>query len=80
VGAAGQYVENETWGYAQSLMMYDIAALQHLYGADYTTNAGNTVYRWNPSTGQESINGIGQGAPGGNRIFMTIWDGGGSDT
>ncbi len=26
------------------------------------------------------INGVGQGAPGGNRIFMTIWDGNGTDT
>ena len=34
---------NEEWGFAQSLMMYDIAALQHLYGADFTTNSGNTV-------------------------------------
>lgn len=80
VGATGEYVENETWGYAQSLMMYDIAALQHLYGADFTTNAGNTVYRWSPQTGQEFINGKGQGIPGANRIFMTLWDGGGNDT
>lgn len=80
VGADGQYVENEEWGYAQSLMMYDIAALQHLYGADYTTNAGNTVYRWDPATGQAFINNVGQGTPGDNRIFMTLWDGGGRDT
>ena len=26
---------NETWGYAQTFMMYDIAALQHMYGADF---------------------------------------------
>ncbi|SCZ07463.1 M10 family metallopeptidase [Microvirga guangxiensis] len=80
VGAAGQYVENETWGYAQTPMMYDIAALQHMYGANYTTRAGNTVYRWSSSTGQEFIDGVGQSLPGGNRIFGTIWDGGGSDT
>lgn len=80
VGAAGEYVENETWGYAQSLMMYDIAALQHLYGADFTSNAGNTIYRWSPTTGQEFINGIGQETPGDNRIFMTVWDGSGNDT
>ncbi|HEY8579945.1 MAG TPA: matrixin family metalloprotease, partial [Beijerinckiaceae bacterium] len=36
---------NETGGYAQSLMMYDIAALQHMYGANYATNAGDTVYK-----------------------------------
>lgn len=71
---------NETWGYAQSLMMYDIAGLQQMYGANYATNSGNTTYTWNPGTGEMFVNGIGQGAPGGNRIFQTIWDGGGADT
>ncbi|MEZ0170414.1 M10 family metallopeptidase [Microvirga sp. TS319] len=80
VGATGQYVENEEWGYAQTPMMYDIAALQYMYGANFTTRAGNTVYRWDPSTGREFVNGVGQEVPGGNRIFMTLWDGGGQDT
>lgn len=71
---------NETWGYPQSLMMYDIAALQHLYGANYATNSGNTTYSWNPTTGEMFIDGVGQGQPGANRIFLTIWDGGGGDT
>jgi Ca2+-binding RTX toxin-like protein len=71
---------NETWSYAQSPMIYDIAALQQLYGANYTTNSGNTVYSWSPSTGEMTINGVGQGAPGGNKIFLTVWDGGGNDT
>ena len=66
--------------YPQTLMMYDIAALQFMYGANYTTNAGSTTYTWSTSTGQMSINGVGQGAPAGNKIFMTIWDGGGVDT
>ena len=66
--------------YPQTLMMYDIAALQFMYGANYTTNAGSTTYTWSASTGQMSINGVGQGAPAGNKIFMTIWDGGGVDT
>ena len=71
---------NETWGYAQSLMQADIAALQKMYGANFTTNSGNTTYAWNSSTGEMSINGIGQGAPGGNKVFATVWDGGGIDT
>jgi serralysin len=71
---------NETWGYAQSLMMYDIAALQHIYGANYTTNSGRTEYTWNSATGEMFVNGARQGAPGGNKIFLTVWDGGGSDT
>lgn len=80
VGASGSYLENEHWGHAQSLMMYDITALQHMYGANYATNAGNTVYRWSPATGETFIDGVGQGAPGGNRVLMTVWDGGGRDT
>jgi serralysin len=71
---------NETWGYAQSLMMLDIAALQHLYGANYATNGAGTTYTWSTSTGEMFIDGVGQGAPGGNRILLTIWDGGGNDT
>jgi serralysin len=71
---------NETWGYAQSLMMYDIAALQHIYGANYQTNSGSTTYSWSPTTGEMFVNGVGQGAPGGNQIFLTVWDGGGTDT
>ena len=70
---------NETWGYAQSLMMYDIAAVQHIYGANYNTNQGNSNYSWNPANGEMFINGVGQGAPGGNRVFLTVWDGGGRD-
>ena len=78
-------LHNEQVGMAQTPMMYDIAALQHLYGANYATNSGATRYTWNPQTGEMSINGVGQGAPGtgaggsSNRVFLTIWDGGGVD-
>ena len=71
---------NETWSYPQTLMMLDIAALQRLYGANFDTNAGDTVYSINLTTMELSIDGVGQGAPGGPRLFRTIWDGGGIDT
>ena len=81
VGApTNQGYTNETWGYPQTLMMYDIAAIQHMYGANFNYNGGNTVYKWDPNTGQEFVNGVGQATPGANRIFMTVWDGGGNDT
>lgn len=70
---------NEYWGFAQSLMMLDIAALQQAYGANHATRAGDTVYRFDPVTGEMSIDGVGQGAPGDNRLFLTIWDGDGVD-
>ena len=37
---------NETYGYPQTYMVNDIAALQHMYGADFTTNSGDTTYKW----------------------------------
>jgi len=45
-------------------MLYDIAAIQHLYGANMSTRSGNTTYSWNS----------------GEQILETIWDGGGEDT
>jgi serralysin len=71
---------NETGGYAQSLMMYDIAALQHMYGANFTSYSGNTTYTWSPTTGEASVDGVGRGLAVANRIFQTVWDGGGIDT
>ena len=42
----------------------DVAAVQYLYGANYATNAGNSMYRF---------------TPGERTIFRTVWDGGGID-
>ncbi|TBD46004.1 M10 family metallopeptidase C-terminal domain-containing protein [Rhizobium ruizarguesonis] len=67
-------------GAPQTFMMLDIAALQEMYGADYTTNSGDTVYKWNPNQGITYVNGVAAIAPAANRIFATIWDGGGIDT
>ncbi|MFT7593785.1 MAG: serralysin [Paracoccaceae bacterium] len=81
IGASGVGgYENETWGFAQSYMMLDIAAFQHMYGADFNSNSGNTIYSWSPTSGTTSIDGVAAITPGANRIFATIWDGGGIDT
>jgi Ca2+-binding RTX toxin-like protein len=64
----------------QTYMQYDLAAIQYMYGANYNTNAGDSVYTFSQTTGEMFINGVGQGAPSGNKIFLTIWDGGGNDT
>jgi serralysin len=70
----------ETWGAPQTFMMLDIAALQYMYGADFTTNSSDTTYTWSPTGGDTFVNGAIAIDPGGNRIFATIWDGGGVDT
>ncbi len=71
--------------YPQTLMMYDIAALQRMYGADFGTNAGGTTYRWDWTSGALSTTDAGRApvvfdAPDTNTVFMTVWDGGGTDT
>jgi serralysin len=71
---------NTNDSYPQTLMMYDIAAIQKLYGADYSANGGDTVYSWSETTGTMFVNGVAQAAPNANRVFMTVWDGGGNDT
>ena len=66
--------EQPTWAYfgsgadryfaiSESLMVYDIQALQHLYGANSTHNTGNTKYQFDPNT----------------PTSLTIWDAGGED-
>ena len=50
--------------YPTTLQMFDIEALQYLYGANTSTRSGNTTYSW----GQNE------------RVWETIWDGGGIDT
>ncbi len=47
-----------------SPMLYDIAAMQYLYGANMKWQAGNTTYSWAANKS----------------VFETIWDGGGIDT
>ncbi|OQP88299.1 hypothetical protein BTR14_02345 [Rhizobium rhizosphaerae] len=80
IGAKGEGSEFEPFGAPQTFMMADIAALQTMYGANFDTNSGDTVYRWTPTSGRTVIDGKVVLTPGANRIFATIWDGGGTDT
>jgi serralysin len=66
--------------FPETPMLDDIAALQYLYGANYNTNAGDTVYSFDPVTGEMFVDNEGQGRPFDNHILLTIWDGGGIDT
>jgi serralysin len=65
VGSTEGYYINASGSYAHGPMAYDIAAVQYLYGANYSYHNGDTVYAFSPSTA---------------KIFETIWDGGGNDT
>ncbi|GAB4175063.1 MAG: hypothetical protein Fur006_05320 [Coleofasciculaceae cyanobacterium] len=48
--------------FSQTPMLYDIAAIQYLYGDNNNTRTGNNTYSWNPNTA----------------FVQTIWDAGGS--
>jgi serralysin len=71
---------NDTAQAPQSFMQYDIAALQAMYGADFGTNAADTVYTWDAFSGAMSVNAVNQGSTYLGKIFLTVWDGGGIDT
>ena len=58
-----------------TLMMDDIAALQHLYGVNEQHNSGNDTYT-RGSFDDGTLNGL----YGDNNIYATIWDAGGEDT
>ena len=79
IGGTGIY-ENADGSGNQTYMIDDIAALQYMYGANFNTYAGNTVYTWSPTTGETFIDGVGQGASSANKVYEAIWDGGGIDT
>ncbi|MDD2864625.1 MAG: M10 family metallopeptidase C-terminal domain-containing protein [Methylococcales bacterium] len=49
---------------AKTPLLYDVAAIQKLYGANQNFNSSDTVYRWEKDTNP----------------YLSIWDGGGIDT
>jgi len=72
---------NETWGFPSTPMWGDILALQQMYGVNTATRTGNTVWQFNPTTGELKVDGVAYLTPGGNRILCCIpWDGGGVNT
>ena len=58
------FYQNSGAVFAKTPLLYDVAAIQFLYGENTQYNAENTVYRWAVNTDP----------------FMTIWDSGGVDT
>ena len=62
--------------YAATPLLHDIAAAQALYGANYATRAGNTVYGFNSNANPAQFH-ITSAAQD---VVFAIWDGGGRDT
>ncbi|MFN3944456.1 MAG: M10 family metallopeptidase C-terminal domain-containing protein [Allosphingosinicella sp.] len=56
-----------------TFLLHDIAALQSLYGANFGTRSGDTVYGFNSNAGPA------YSLTAGSQPVFTIWDGGGND-
>ncbi|MGQ8775258.1 serralysin family metalloprotease [Serratia sp. NA_112.1] len=62
--------------FAAAPLVDDIAAIQHLYGANTTTRTGDTVYGFNSNTGRDfyTLTDSNQ------KLVFSVWDAGGNDT
>ena len=58
------FTDNKSYGVGSTPMPWDLAALQHLYGANKKTNAGDTTYDFSNTV----------------PFYKTIWDASGDDT
>ena len=58
------HIDGVNYVVASTPMVYDIAAIQYLYGANMTHNSGDTTYSFDPDT----------------PFIEAIWDAGGKDT
>ena len=61
---AAVHIDGVNYVVASTPMVYDIAAIQYLYGANMTHNSGDTTYSFDPDT----------------PFIEAIWDAGGNDT
>ncbi|KAF0866497.1 serralysin family metalloprotease [Pseudomonas sp. LD120] len=62
--------------YSSGPLMDDIAAIQKLYGANYSTRAGDTTYGFNANAGRDFYS----ASASTDKLVFSVWDGGGNDT
>ncbi len=62
--------------YSAAPLLDDIAAVQRLYGANYTTRAGDTIYGFNSTADRPWYAATSSAGD----VIFAVWDGGGNDT
>ncbi|KPA91882.1 epralysin [Pseudomonas asplenii] len=70
------FVKNGAEHYSSAPLRDDIAAIQKLYGANYSTRADDTVYGFNSNTGRDYLS----AQSSADALVFSVWDGGGNDT
>ncbi|WP_205679449.1 M10 family metallopeptidase C-terminal domain-containing protein, partial [Brevundimonas lutea] len=63
------------FSYGATPLLHDILILQHIYGANMSTRAGDTVYGFNSNAGRDAFDFSINQEP-----IVAIWDGAGNDT
>ena len=69
------YGSDGQWKFAQTPMVYDVAAAQAIYGADTNTRKTDTTYGFNSTAGKNVFDFTMNTNP-----IVTLWDAGGIDT
>lgn len=62
--------------FASAPLLDDIAAIQHLYGANMTTRTGDSVYGFNSNADRDFYS----ATDGNQKLIFSVWDAGGEDT
>ncbi|PWB35959.1 serine 3-dehydrogenase [Pseudomonas sp. SDI] len=62
--------------YSSAPLVDDIAAIQKLYGANYATRSGDTVYGFNATADRDFYSATSASS----KVVFAVWDGGGNDT
>ena len=62
--------------FAAAPLIDDIAAIQHLYGANMTTRIGDTIYGFNSNTDRDFYT----ATDSSQKLIFAVWDAGGNDT
>ncbi|WP_099349950.1 serralysin family metalloprotease [Erwinia amylovora] len=62
--------------YSAAPLIDDIAAIQHLYGANMTTRTGDTVYGFHSNTDRDFYT----AKDSNQKLIFAVWDAGGNDT
>lgn len=62
--------------YLSTPQMYDIAAIQYLYGANLHTRTGDTVYGFNSTSYRDHFT----ATHASDALIFCVWDAGGNDT
>lgn len=73
--AGGDHTIGSTLYMSSTPLLFDVMALQHLYGANMSTRIEDTVYGFNSTAGRAAFDLVLNPHP-----VFTIWDAGGTDT